>query len=73
MFMHDAKGAEFRAVAVFGVNHDKLPNKDRLRGAQDEVPLDEILTTERHLLYVAATRARDSLWLSRAPPVSEFL
>lgn len=31
------------------------------------------MTTERHLLYVAATRARDFLWMSGIAPVSEFL
>jgi ATP-dependent exoDNAse (exonuclease V) beta subunit len=44
-----------------------------LLGARDEAQLDEIMTTERHLLYVAATRARDFLWMSGVDPISEFL
>ncbi|WP_428924721.1 3'-5' exonuclease [Marinibacterium sp. SX1] len=73
MLMHDAKGAEFRAVAVAGLNHDVLPDNARLLVALDEAQLDEVMATERHLLYVAATRARDFLWLSGTEPVSEFL
>ena len=71
--MHDAKEAEFRAVAVPRLDHNILPDESRLLSARDEVHLDEIMTTERHLLYVAATRARDFLWMSGVAPVSEFL
>lgn len=73
ILMHDAKGAEFRAAAAAGLNHDALPDNARLLAARDEAQLDEVMATERHLLYVAATRARDFLWLSGTEPVSEFL
>ena len=73
MTMHDAKGAEFRAVAVVRLDHNLLPDEARLLAARDEAQLDKIMTTERHLLYVAATRARDFLWMSGVEPVSEFL
>lgn len=33
----------------------------------------DIYNTERHLLYVACTRAREQLWLSGVDPVSEFI
>jgi ATP-dependent exoDNAse (exonuclease V) beta subunit len=39
----------------------------------DERALEEIYATERHLLYVAATRARDFLWISGCEPLSEFV
>lgn len=71
--MHDVKGREFRAVAVMACDADVIPNEDRLLGASDERELREIFDTERHLLYVAATRAREHLWLSSAEPASEFL
>lgn len=71
--MHDAKGAEFRAVAIPRLSHNVIPDEQRLLAARDEGHLDEIMTTERHLLYVAATRARDFLWMSGVAPVSEFL
>lgn len=54
-------------------NADVIPNEDRLLGATDERELREIFDTERHLLYVAATRAREHLWLSAVDPASEFL
>lgn len=71
--MHQAKGTEFRAVAVMACDADILPSAARLIQAQDEAALDEIFATERHLLYVAATRARERLWVSGAGRVSEFL
>ncbi len=71
--MHDAKGREFRAVAVMACDTDVLPSEARLLQASDERALKEIYDTERHLLYVAATRARERLWLSACKPPSEFL
>ena len=35
--------------------------------------LEEVYETERRLLYVACTRARDHLLVSGVNPVSEFL
>lgn len=73
MLMHEAKGCEYHAVAVAALDQDNLPLEERLLTAQDEAQLDEIMNTERHLLYVAASRARDFLWMSGVNPVSEFL
>lgn len=41
--------------------------------ARDENKLDDIYETERRLLYVACTRARDSLLVTGVKPGSEFL
>jgi len=71
--MHAAKGSEFQAVAILALDHQILPDEARLLAARDEGQLDEVMSTERHLLYVAATRARDFLWVSGTRPVSEFL
>lgn len=71
--MHAAKGTEFRAVAVVACDEDVIPLECRLLAAQDIATIDEIMSTERHLLYVAATRAREYLWVSGAEPLSEFL
>jgi ATP-dependent exoDNAse (exonuclease V) beta subunit len=38
-----------------------------------DADLQEVYDTERHLLYVACTRARDHLLVSGVDPVSEFL
>jgi ATP-dependent exoDNAse (exonuclease V) beta subunit len=35
--------------------------------------LQEVYDTERHLLYVACTRARDHLLVASVAPASEFL
>ena len=39
----------------------------------DEADLQEAYDTERHLLYVACTRARDHLLVTSVQPASEFL
>ena len=47
--------------------------EERLAAAGDESDLEEIFNTERHLLYVACTRARDFLLVTAAGEASEFL
>ena len=71
--MHLAKGLEFRAVAVMACDEDIVPLASRLDGAANESELREAYETERHLLYVACTRARDRLMVSGVVPASEFL
>ncbi|PAT39523.1 DNA helicase [Vandammella animalimorsus] len=71
--MHLAKGMEFRAVAVMACDDEVIPSQARINTAADEVALGEIYDTERHLLYVACTRARDFLHVSAVAPESEFL
>lgn len=39
----------------------------------DESDLQEVYNTERHLLYVACTRARDRLLVSSVSPASELM
>ena len=39
----------------------------------DEADLEQVYNTERKLLYVACTRARDHLLVTGVKPVSEFL
>lgn len=71
--MHLAKGLEFRVVAVLACDEKVLPLQERVADVADEFELDEVVATERQLLYVAATRARDRLWISGVEPASEFL
>ena len=71
--MHDAKGLEFAAVAVMALDEDVLPDPERLEGLGDIADIEAVHETERHLLYVAATRARDRLMLSGVAPGSEFI
>jgi hypothetical protein len=70
--MHLAKGLEFKAVAVMACDDDILPLQDRIETVADETELDEVYETERHLFYVACTRARDRLLVSGVKPASEF-
>jgi len=71
--MHLAKGLEFRAVVVMACDEGVLPLDNRIADVADEFELDEVIATERQLLYVAATRARDRLFISGVEPASEFL
>jgi superfamily I DNA/RNA helicase len=71
--MHASKGLEFLAVAVMACDMGLLPLESWLLAASDESALEEVYTTERHLLYVACTRARDKLSVSGRSPASEFL
>ncbi|MDW9689750.1 AAA family ATPase [Sinorhizobium meliloti] len=70
--MHLAKGLEFRAVLIVACDEGVLPLAARIDDVADEFELDEVVATERQLLYVAATRARDHLFVSAVSPGSEF-
>lgn len=63
--MHAAKGLEFRAVFLPGLEEGIMPfaGKEFLNG-HPPGPLD--LDEEKRLFYVAATRAKEALYLSRA-------
>jgi hypothetical protein len=68
-----AKGLEFRAVVVMACDEGVLPLDERVADAADEAELDDIYETERRLLYVACTRAREHLLLTGVTPASEYL
>jgi superfamily I DNA/RNA helicase/mRNA-degrading endonuclease RelE of RelBE toxin-antitoxin system len=71
--MHLAKGLEFRAVAVMACDDEVIPLQERIETVTDEADLEDVYNTERQLLYVACTRARDYLLVTSATPASEFL
>lgn len=71
--MHLAKGLEFRAVVVMACDDDVIPLQERIEAIGDDADLQDIYDTERHLLYVACTRARDQLLVTGVEPASEFL
>jgi len=71
--MHLAKGLEFRAVVVMACDDEVLPLQERIESVADVSDLEEVYNTERHLLYVACTRARDRLLITGTDPASEFL
>lgn len=72
--MHRLKGLEFRCVALFDMDDDSLPlswavTERRLDSVQHEADLHR----ERCTAYVAATRARDDLWVGWSGKPSRFL
>jgi len=71
--MHLAKGLEFRAVVVMACDDEIIPLQERIETVGDDADLQEVYNTERHLLYVACTRARDHLLVTSVVPASEFL
>jgi len=71
--MHLAKGLEFRAVAVMACDDEVIPLQERIETVGDDGDLQEVYDTERQLLYVACTRARDHLLVTGTAPASEFL
>jgi superfamily I DNA/RNA helicase len=71
--MHLAKGLEFRSVVVMACDDEVIPSQSRIEGVADEADLEEVYNTERHLLYVACTRARDHLLVTSGCSPSEFL
>jgi superfamily I DNA/RNA helicase/mRNA-degrading endonuclease RelE of RelBE toxin-antitoxin system len=71
--MHLAKGLEFRAVVVMACDDEIIPLQERIETVADDADLQEVYNTERHLLYVACTRARDHLLVTSGDVASEFL
>lgn len=71
--MHLAKGLEFRAVVVMACDDEVIPLQERIETVGDDADLQEVYDTERQLLYVACTRARDHLLVTGVEPASEFL
>ena len=55
--VHAAKGLEFKAVAIVGLNDGSFPDFRNLGGKD--------IDGERRLMYVGVTRASRALWLSR--------
>ena len=71
--MHLAKGLEFRAVVVMACDDEVIPCRSASRRSATTPICKEVYDTERHLLYVACTRARDHLLVTSVEPASEFL
>jgi mRNA-degrading endonuclease RelE of RelBE toxin-antitoxin system/Mrp family chromosome partitioning ATPase len=71
--MQLAKGLEFRAVAVMACDDEVIPLQERIEAIGEDSDLEEVYNTERHLLYVACTRAHDHLLITSVEPASEFL
>ena len=71
--MQRAKGLEFRSAVVMACDDGIIPSQKRLERYSGDLGVGEIYHTERQLLYVAATRAREHLLITGVKPASEFL
>ena len=59
---------------VFAACDDEIiPLQSNIEKVTDDSDLEEVYNTERHLLYVACTRAREHLLVTGVDPASEFL
>lgn len=71
--MHRVKGLEFDFVFVIHANATVLPLASALQGLSDDLERSQAETRERALLYVAATRARQQLFVSGYGELSPFV
>jgi superfamily I DNA/RNA helicase/mRNA-degrading endonuclease RelE of RelBE toxin-antitoxin system len=71
--MHRIKGLEFPVVFVVGVNEGEMPLRIKALETSDPVVAHRNELAERCLLYVAASRARDALFVSSFGTPSPFL
>ena len=58
---------------LMACDDETTPLQERIETVGDDADLREVYDTERHLLYVACTRARDHLLVTSVEPASEFL
>jgi len=70
--MHRAKGLEFRVVFLVGVSEGLIPPQSRIQKAKDPLAREQMEREERSLLYVAATRARDKLFVTSSGTPCRF-
>ena len=71
--MHRAKGLEFKAVFVLGVEDSVIPPASLVAKTKEPADLEALLVRERNLLYVALTRARDEAFVFWSGTPSRFL
>jgi superfamily I DNA/RNA helicase len=62
-----------RRIELRAMDDEVIPLQTRIETVADDADLEEVYNTERHLLYVACTRARDHLLVTSVDPSSEFL
>lgn len=71
--MHRVKGLEFAVVVLTGASKDELPLSTPELRSSDPMQRAQALLKERCLLYVAASRARDELYVVHTGQVTELL
>jgi superfamily I DNA/RNA helicase len=67
------KSMKMLTVVLMACDDEVIPFQERIETVADHSDLEEVYNTERHLPYVACTRARDRLLVIGVDPASEFL
>lgn len=71
--MHSVKGFEFKVVFIVGANTQSIPLQSHVNRLEHEREKNDFIRMEKSLLYVAATRARDRLYILGSPKISEWM
>ncbi len=71
--MHRVKGLEFPVVVLAGASKDSLPFPSPELRSDDPVVASAALLREKCLVYVAASRARDELYVTAAGTLTSLL
>ncbi|HHV30357.1 3'-5' exonuclease [Acetivibrio mesophilus] len=71
--MHSIKGFEFKVIFVVGVNKSLIPLKSQIEKMEFGRQREEFIKLERSLLYVAITRARDRVYITGSPDISDWI
>src|SRR5205807_8057603 len=67
------RSTKSRRIQTLDRTQPVLPLQERMEAVSDDADLEDVYNTERRLLYVACTRARDNLPVTGVKPASEFL
>lgn len=70
--IHRIKGLEYPIVFIVGINNQTMPLTKCIQYDADGNPWQESLNGEKRLLFVAATRARDLLFITGSGEISPF-
>lgn len=71
--MHRAKGLEFDCVIIANASDGALPPASVINACESEEERNNVLKSDRCLLYVAITRARDAVYITYRHEPSDLL
>lgn len=71
--MHRVKGLEFDHMVIAAVNKNEVPLLAVIQNINDKITEKEMIVTERSLLYVSLTRAKQTATITSYGNPSEFL
>ena len=71
--LHNLKGLEYRIVIICGINNNNFPYYPKTYQFMSDLKKSELIKSEKSLLYVAMTRARDILVFTGSGEKNNFL